>query len=150
MRVGGLVRGFPRSTPRNQLRRCLRFGRVRRGSREFDVDLHRVVGNRRLLGTARFGEVDDAVLVQEVEIVVDLSNVPVEASGEIANALGGRFHQTSHEFQAARRENALEATRVLKVDDVWHRFALLPAFRAVQDGLSVLLERLRRDAKRRG
>ena len=63
-------------------------------------------------------EANDAVLAQGFEVVVDLSNVPVEAAGEIVHALRRRVHQALHQLQAARCENALETAGVLKVDDV--------------------------------
>jgi hypothetical protein len=64
---------------------------------------------------------DDPVLAQDFEAVVDLPDIPVEATGEMPDALGRSVHQTSHQLQAARREDALEPAGVLKVDDLENR-----------------------------
>ncbi len=47
---------------------------------------------------------DDPVLAHDFEIVVDLPDILVEATGEIPDALGRSVHQTSHQLQAARRD----------------------------------------------
>ncbi|GAA0271346.1 hypothetical protein GCM10009000_103950 [Halobacterium noricense] len=49
---------------------------------------------------------------------MNLTDVPVEAVGKGADALGWLLHQTPYQLQAARRENALEPAGVLEVDDV--------------------------------
>jgi len=98
---------------------------------QFDFDFDRLVGNVGLLRALLFAEVDDAILAQDLEIVVHLTDVPVEPIGKGSDTLGWGIHEGSYHLEAAWRENALEATGVLEIDDVWHFFALLPAFSSV-------------------
>jgi hypothetical protein len=94
--------------------------------------------------------VDDPILTQDLEIVVDLPDVPVQTVGKVAHTLCRCVHQTPHQFQTTRGEDALDAAGVLEVDDVWHLFTLLPALCTVQGAFLVVRERFRRDAERRG
>jgi hypothetical protein len=53
-------------------------------------------------------EVDDAILAQELDVIVDPADVAVDAIGERADALGRRVHRTPHQFEPAgsnRRRN---------------------------------------------
>ena len=49
-----------------------------------------------LLRGLPFAEMDDAVLAQDLEIIVGLPNIPIEPTGRGAYALGGGIHQAPH------------------------------------------------------
>jgi hypothetical protein len=83
---------------------------------------------------------DNTILVQELEIVVNLPDIPIKAIGEGTHTVGWRVHQTPDQLQAPRREDTLESAGILEVDDVWNLFPLFPLCGTVKRTLFVFLE----------
>lgn len=89
-----------------------------RGHRKLDLDPDRVIGNDRAFRAAIGLDVDDSVLAEESHVVVNLADVAVEPIREVANTGCRCRHETPNEFEPTRRENSLQPTGILKVDDV--------------------------------
>lgn len=104
---------------------------------------------RGLFRPALLPEVDDTVLGEQLEVVVNLPHVPIEAVGEDADALCRLVHRAPHRFEPSGREDPSEPGGVL--DHVSHAVARLPSGSVQPPGSRAgRRDRDRRDDRRRG
>ena len=117
---------------------------------ELNLKAHCLVGDVRLFGTSLLAELNDTVVCQQLQVVMNVVDVPIETLSKRTDTVGWSLHDGLEEFHPTICEKAPQLRRVLEVDDVGNVFAILPAFDSVERRRLCLLGWKRGDTKRRG